>query len=301
MKAPWLLVVVFALALPIPGLGQELIPRSYWPAPEGTQVLSLGYLRTSGDIVPDPTLPITGVNSDIDTFVFGYIHYVDLWGRTANFKLDTSYSGGETSATLNDGSRAKQDYQGMGDIAITLNVNFVGAPVLDRESFAELRRNPRPLLGASIKLVAPTGTYDSEEFVNTSANRWAGKIELSYISVFHPKWLLEAEVGLWGFSDNDNFRGATLEQDPIWAFELHLVRRFSPGFWASLDGNWYRGGQTTVDGERRDDLQRDATVGATLVYPFAKGHAVKFNYSKGSVIDSDEDFDIFGIAYIRIF
>ena len=40
---------------------QELTPRAYWPAPNGTNVVSLGYQYTTGDVVTDPTLPITGV------------------------------------------------------------------------------------------------------------------------------------------------------------------------------------------------------------------------------------------------
>lgn len=299
MRFLWFIVIT--LALPSPGWGQELIPRAYWPAPKGTQVFNIGYLNTSGDIIPDPTLPISGVDSNIDTLAFGYVRYIDLFGRTSNIKLESSYSEGETEVKLSNGTRVARDFQGMGDLAATVTVNLLGAPVLDQQSFAELRRNPRPLLGASFKLVAPTGKYDEQRIVNTGANRWAGKVELSYMSVLHPKWILETEIGYWAFGDNDDFRGVTREQDPIWAVELHLVHRFGPGFWVSLDGNWYRGGRTTVDGVRKDDLQREATAGATLVYPFAKGHAVKLSYSRGSVISSDENFDIFGISYVRLF
>lgn len=299
MRFSWF--IVFTLALPSSGWGQELIPRAYWPAPEGTQVFNIGYLNTTGDIIPDPTLPISGVDSNIDTLAFGYVRYIGLFGRTSNIKLESSYSEGETDVKLSNGTRVARDFQGMGDLAATVTVNLLGAPVLDQQSFAELRRNPRPLLGASFKLVAPTGKYDEQRIVNTGANRWAGKVELSYMSVLHPKWILETEIGYWGFGDNDDFLGVTREQDPIWAVELHLVRRFGPGFWVSLDGNWYRGGRTTVDGVRKDDLQREATAGVTLVYPFAKGHAVKLNYSRGSVINSDENFDIFGISYVRLF
>ena len=61
------------------GSTQELTPRAYWPAPKGTQVLTLGYIHTSGDIVPDPSLPISGVDSEIDTLV------LDLRGLAVNW------------------------------------------------------------------------------------------------------------------------------------------------------------------------------------------------------------------------
>ena len=104
-----------------------------------------------------------------------------------------------------------------------------------------------------------------------------------------------------GFEDNDDFLGFTKEQNEIYSAEVHLIRRFSPGFWASLDINGYKGGRSKVDGRRLEDLQRDSKFGLTTVLPFAKGHAIKASYSYGSVNDSDESFDVFTLAYQRIF
>ena len=44
---------------------QELAPRAYWPTPNGTNVFVLAYQRITGDIVVDPSLPLTDVDSDI--------------------------------------------------------------------------------------------------------------------------------------------------------------------------------------------------------------------------------------------
>jgi hypothetical protein len=294
-----LILVTLAWALPV--FAQELTPRAYWPAPEGTQVLTLGYIYTSGDIVPDPSLPITGVDSKIDTVVLGYLRTISLWGRTANFVVQLPYSEGETAVQDTDNDRFKREYQGMGDLSATLSVNFLGAPTMTREDFALLRQSPRPILGASVRVVAPTGKYDTERFINTGANRWAIKPELGYIQPLTRKWLLEAELGVWFFGDNDNFRGFKREQDPIGSVELHLVRRFTPGFWLSLDGNYYRGGRSSLDGERLNDLQRDSMLGLTLVAPITRGHALKASYSIGSVNDDDEDFYVFTLSYQHIF
>ena len=294
-----LILVTLAWALPV--FAQELTPRAYWPAPEGTQVLTLGYIYTSGDIVPDPSLPITGVDSKIDTVVLGYLRTISLWGRTANFVVQLPYSEGETAVKDLDNDRFKREYQGMGDLSATLSVNFLGAPSMTREDFALLRQSPRPILGASVKVVAPTGKYDTERFINTGANRWAIKPELGYIQPLTGKWLLEADFGVWFFGDNDNFRGFKREQDPIGSVAVHLVRRFSPGFWISLDGSFYRGGRSKLDGERLNDLQRDSKLGLTLVAPIARGHALKASYSIGSVNDNDEDFYVFTLSYQHVF
>jgi hypothetical protein len=77
----------------------------------------------------------------------------------------------------------------------------------------------------------------------------------------------------------------------------HLIRRCSRGFWVSLDANYYEGGRSTIGGNRLDDLQRDSKLGATAVYPFSKGKAIKLGYSNGSLNDSDEAFNVFQISY----
>jgi Putative MetA-pathway of phenol degradation len=264
-------------------------------------VLSAGVIHTSGDTLPDPSLPVSGVDSDINTLLFKYLRNIDLWGRSANLILDVPYSDGETSALSNVGGELHREYDGLGDISATLSVNFLGAPALDRESFADLRRNPRSLLGGSVKVVAPTGEYDSARGVNVGANRWATKAELGYIAPFFDRWLFELQLGTWVFGDNDDFLGMKKEQDPLTALEVHIVRRIAPAFWVSLDANYYKGGRSSLDGERQEDLQRDSKLGLTVMYPIAKGHSLKLSYSLGSVTDSGEDFNSIAVFYQRVF
>ncbi len=294
-------IIVLLLLYPALAISQELTPRAYWPAPQGTQVLTVGAVYTDGDIVPDPSLPINGVDSRIVTGVLGYFHTLDVFGRTGHLILEQAYSQGDTSFDYLDLGLVNVDYSGAGDLAATLSVNLMGAPAMNVEEFAELRRNPRPILGASLKVVAPTGRYDEEKLLNVGANRWAAKAELGYMTALTPKWLLEFEAGVWVFDDNDDFLGRTRKQGSIKSAELHLVRRFSPGFWASLDLNGYRGGQSEIGGRRLNDLQRDSKVGFTFVFPIAKKQSLKFGYSMGSLNDSGEDFDVYQVSYQRIF
>jgi len=255
----------------------------------------------SGDTVPDPSLPITGLDSKITTGYLGYLRTLDLFGRSSNFIVELPYSTGDTRGRLIDGGLAEREYQGMGDIAATLSINLYGAPALSLEQFAELRRNPRPIVGASVKIVAPTGRYEEERVINVGANRWAAKLELGSILILSPKWHFEIEAGAWIFGDNDEFVGFRREQAPIYAAQFHLVRRFKPGFWLSLDLNGYKGGRSKIDGRHLDDLQRDSKVGATMVFPFTRKHAIKVSYAQGSINDSDEDFDQYQLSYQHLF
>lgn len=280
---------------------QEMTPRAYWPAPKGTRIATIGLSHVSGDTIPDPSLPIPGVDSDIATLQVGYLQTLSLLGRTANLILEVPYSDGDTVGVDKVTGKIKREYRGIGDVAATLSVNFMGAPSMDKQQFDELRRDPGPIFGGSLKLVAPTGKYDEDRLINVGANRWAMKAELGYIVPLNRKWLLEFDLGGWFFADNDDFLGFTKEQDPLASAQVHLVRRIRPGFWASLDSSFYQGGRSTVDGTRLDDLQRDSKLGFTVGYPVARGHVIKLNYSLGSVSDSREDFDILVLSYSRVF
>ena len=295
---------LLGLALLLPAFSsdaQELSPRAYWPSPVGTQVLTVGYSHNSGDIIPDRSLPLTGVNSDIDSFVLGYRRTLDLWGRTSNVTVEAPYVNGATVGVRDDGIDLEREYEGVGDLGVTFSTNILGAPAMNRQEFRQERANFRHVLGASVKVVAPTGKYDSNKIINIGANRWAAKAELGYIAVLNPQWVLETSLGVWFFENNDDFLDMTKEQEPVVTLQGHLIHRFRPGFWVSLDVNYYEGGRSTIGGRRLDDLQRDSKVGGTLVFPFASGHAFKLGYTKGSLSDSDEDFDVFLVSYQQLF
>jgi hypothetical protein len=295
-------VVVFtSILLPLCSVAQELSPRSYWPAPVGTRVATVGYSHNSGDIVPDRSLLITGVDSTFNSMHIGYRHTMNLWNRTANLTVEVPYTNGSTVGSRDGEPIQEQEYSGLGDLAATLSVNILGAPAMTRKEFREMRRNLPNILGTSLKVVAPTGQYDSDQLINVGANRWAMKAEVGYITALHPKWLFEMSLGAWVFENNDDLQGETKEQNPVVVVQGHLIHRFRPGFWASFDVNYYEGGRSTIDGRQLNNVQRDSKIGATLVFPFALIHAIKLGYSNGSITDSNKEFNILQISYQRLF
>jgi hypothetical protein len=252
--------------------------------------------RPGGDVITDPSLPIVGVDSRLNTVQVGYLQTVSLFGRTSNVVVELPYTWGSTEGTV-DGEPARRDLSAVGDMAFTLSVNLLGAPSLTRAEFRELRQNPHPILGASVRVLAPTGSYDPDKLINVGANRWAVKAELGSIFPLNPPWHLEFEVGAWFFGDNDRFLGAVREQRPVLSLEAHLVRRFRPGFWASLDGNFFAGGRNVIDGEPTDTLQRNSRLGLTVVFPFRRRHALKASYSTGVVTESGGNYRSFVLSY----
>ena len=290
-------LLLWAASTSVDALAQDLTPRTYWPAPKGTRLLIFGYAYQSGDVVTDPSIPITGVDSKIDSGVVAYQQTLDLFGRTGNLQFEVPYVDGTTTGMVSD-EPGRRDVSGFGDVAATLTVNLLGAPSMSPEEFQQLRQSPRRILGASIKIVAPTGEYEADKLINIGTNRWAARMQLGYIQPLSRKWLLEVSAGAWFFEDNDEFLGMKREQDPIGALNLHLVRRFRPGFWASLDLNYYLGGHTTVGGERKSDLQRNSRLGASIAYPFKRKHAIKLGISEGVVTESGGDFRTITLNYV---
>jgi len=282
------------------GAAQELTPRFYWPTPKGITVAVAGYAYATGDVLFDPSIPLYGVDSKVNAAVLAGMHTFSLWGRTSTILVEQPYSWGTTTGVIVD-TPARGDVSGFGDLGVTLAVNLLGAPSMTPQDFQALRAKPRPILGASLKVVAPTGKYDPNRLLNVGANRWAVRAELGFIFPLRPKWLLEIDAGVWFLGDDDEFIMGTKEQDPVVAVQAHLVRRFRPGFWASLDLNYFTGGRQTIGGRRLVDVQRNSRIGGTIVFPFRGRYAVKFGYASGLFTEFGTDFDQFLISWQALF
>lgn len=282
------------------GTAQELVPRAYWPTPVGTNVLIVGYQHSRGDIVVDQSLPVSGVDSRNDFLQVSYQRSIDSLGRSASIQISQSVADGTTTGTV-EGSTVTRRTVGALDTIGRFAINLLGAPAMDAEGMMELRAAPRPIVGTSLTVSVPTGQYDEERVINLGTNRVSLKPEIGAIVPLGNTLLLEVDAGVWFFQDNDEFVGRTREQEPVWNVQLHLVQQFKPGFWAALDANFYGGGRTTVDGNRNRDLQRNSRLGATVVYPFARGQALRFALSTGTVTETGGDFELFSISWLRAF
>ena len=278
------------------GLAQELTPRLFWPAPKGTKALVAGYAFTRGDVLFDQLVPIEDADSSFSTGILGYVQTLELWGRTSNFLVEVPYSWGSTQGQL-QGEHARRDFSAGSDLGLTLNINLRGAPSMSMQEFQAFRANPKPLIGASLKVLAPTGHYNPDRLVNVGANRWAARFKLGGTVLLKPKLLLDLSASAWFFGDNDDFVQGRKEQDSIYAVDANLIKRIRPGLWASLDVTYYRGGRQTIDGEPLRDWQSNVKLGGTLVFPFGGRHTIKMGYAIGVVTRYGNDFNQFLMSY----
>src|SRR5262249_28199746 len=223
-----------------------------------------------------------------------YDRTFSFFGRMASALLVMPYVWAKATGEVAEQQRTVTR-SGQGDLQLRLATNILGGPALTPQEFA---RTPlRPTLGGSLTILMPTGQYFGNKLVNIGTNRWAFKPELGLSWPAGP-WTFEFYTGVWTFTANDDFSGGHRRtQDPIVALQGHVSYTFRPGFWLSVDGTWYSGGQTSVDGVLDDDRQKNSRVGVTLALPLGHGHGLKLAGARGATTRFGQNFTTVGLTY----
>jgi len=273
---------------------QDLEPRAYSLSPVGTNFIVASYGYSTGDISFDPSVPVEEASADLNAAGVGYFRSVSFFGRSANVTLVAPYVWG-TLEGLVAGEFTKIRRSGFADPKMRVGINLYGGPAMNLRELASWRQ--ATTIGASLSVLTPLGEYDHTKVVNLGGNRWSFKPEIGLSHRVGPRWVFDLYGGVWLFTDNDDFRGSTREQDPIWNAQLHVSYNIRPRLWAAFDANFYEGGRTTVDGVENPDLQRNSRVGVTFSAPLSRRQSFKFTYSRGAYTTIGADFDAFAVAY----
>jgi hypothetical protein len=273
---------------------QDLEPREYANLPVGLNFLIAGYVRSEGGVSADASVPLEDAEIEVDGAVLGYARSLDVWGRSGKVSVVLPYAWLEGSARV-DGEIRERHVDGLGDPSVRFSVNLLGAPAMSLEEFARYEQDI--IVGASVRVTAPLGRYDSDKLVNLGTHRWSIKPEVG-ISKAWRRWTVELAGAVAFFTDNDDFRGGrTREQEPLYSVQGHVIYSFGRGIWGALDATWYSGGETRIDGVERDDRQENTRVGATLSLPVSRRHSVKLYATAGVSARIGTDFDTLGIAW----
>ncbi len=278
----------------IPASAQELVPAAYTPAPYGVNVVTVTTSFNDGDISFDPSGPIEDGSGRIGTSSVGYARTFNFAGRSANIGFIVPYVLGDLQGLVN-GVPASAERSGFGDIGFRGAVNLYGGPAMSPKEFSAYL--PKTLVGVTVSASAPTGQYDPSKLINIGTNRWAVKAELGFVQVIG-EWAIDAYVGANLFTDNTEFLGDnTLSRDPIYSTQAHLRYRFNPKIWGAFDVNYWRGGQTTVDGVDNDDEQSNSRVGLTFSIKLSPRQNLRVAVSTGAVTRIGGDFHSIGASY----
>ena len=285
---------IFLSALAVAGLrqplqAQDLAPRAYIIVPIHSNAVTLATSFFTGNLIFDGSVPITGATAKVSVSTINYSHSLRVFGRTASFLATLPYGVGNFHGTV-IGTPTNAYRSGLLDSTFRFSVNLKGGPAMDVREFSQWRQ--KTLVGVSFKVVAPTGQYDPTKLINYGTNRWAFKPELGW-SQRRGHWVLDTYGAVWFFTTNHEFfshnqfnPGVTVQSEaPVGAFEGHLSYDVKPRLWASLDGNFWFGGKTSLNGvEKPGTVQRNSRIGGTVSVPVSKHQSLKFSYSNGAYI-----------------
>ena len=282
-------LTIAVLATSVPLAAQDLEPRAYAAAPIGLNFVVAGLGRSSGGVLVDPSLPLEDVNATVGTAVIGGATTFSLFGRTALALGVLPIAHAEATGRIGEDARSATR-NGLADPRFKLSVNLLGGRALKPSEFVRSQRNT--IAGVSLSVVSPGGQYDNQKLVNLGANRWAFKPEFG-VSHAIRRWTIDGYAGVWLFTANDSFYpGASLRtQDPVVAVQAHASYTMRPRLWVAVDGTWYSGGTTSVDGVNKGDLQRNSRLGATLSLPITRRQSAKVAFSTGATTRVGADFN----------
>jgi outer membrane putative beta-barrel porin/alpha-amylase len=282
--------------------GQTLAPRAYVVTPVDSTAITITSDIRHGGVLFDESTPITDSSGTIWLNNPTYYHSLDFFGRSSNITAGLPYVVSSFNALIVD-QRQSTYRSGLGDGAVRFSVNLMGGPAMKLPEFAKWKQ--KRILGASLLVQVPTGQYDPRLLLNIGTNRWAIKPEIGY-SERHGKWLTDVYGSVWFFTKNPEFFSRnsfvpgtqSKTQEPIEVVEGHLSYDFKPRLWVSLDGNFWYGGRSSINGvENRATLQKNSRVGATAAIPVNGRQTLKFSYDRGALIRFGGKFQSVQVAW----
>jgi len=296
----WLIACV-ALAtvfIDVEASAQDMEPRVYSASPVGTTFLQVGFGRSSGDVVFDPTIPITNVQATLYSPTVAVSHTFGLFGRQTLFSAGIPYVWGNVTGDV--GTESGKIYRsGLGDMRLRYSVNLHGSPALGPKEFARNRNTY--ILATSLTVQAPSGQYGNTKLINIGSNRWAFKPEAGFSYPIR-RLDLDLYAGAWFFSDNNMFYpGAGYRsQEPLTTLQAHVSYTIRRGLWAAFDSTWYGGGAVAVNGGPFTERQSNSRVGVTVSIPLPARQSIKVAYSSGVSGTIGASFSTVTVSWQRI-
>ena len=314
-----LVASTLAIALiSMPANAQDDGARTYWKGRAGTNVVSFQYLnmnlQASDTVQFDPAHYIyPGADVEADIFVMSWARHMTLFDRpsvisgnlmggSVDVDFDTSFTPPEfLPPVASPDVSFSESASGYADPTVQLDVNLIGTPKINA-LYEYMNYEPTWTLDAAVLLGIPIGQYDEDKVVNMGLNRFYGRIALPFkyhFGVFTPGYRSSFELvpSVWLFSENDNFVGQTLENDPLWQLEAHLTHDFTSTFFGSLDVLYRSGFQSEINGMQVGDDVDVGNVGFTFNYQVTDNVALRTSYLSNVFGDDNLDDSILKMMF----
>jgi hypothetical protein len=255
-------------------LAQDDGARAYWNARAGTHLLSFQYLplsigaSDSKAFAPGQYIyPNSDINANIVIGTYAYhftlfntpsVFAFNIFGGGISADFNTKVSSDSLPPPITPGAAISQSSLGFSDPNMQLVVNLFGTPP------------------------------------NIGLNRWYGRVALPFkwhFGVFSPGYMSSFELtpAVWLFTENDEFVGHKLENDPLLSLEAHLTHDFTSNFFGSLDMLYQNGFQSKIDGEEVGEKLEIGNVGFALNYQISDNITIRTSFS--SNVFGDENLE----------
>jgi hypothetical protein len=273
-----LLTMVIAFALLITGAHAQDGARAFHLLPENTNVFSVTL-----DVVH---AEIGGSVIDATAVTPSYRRSIDVLGNAGTILIGFPVGGLSASLGTPVGNINVNTPAALGDLFIGGSLGLFGSPSLSPLEYVQYKPGLRGTVSA--RLFLPTGAYDPNSPLNIGGNRWSlqASLPISYVlgdtMIAADLTTFEIMPTVQIFGDNTNpFGPATVTgQAPLFGLEGHITRNFGQAVWASLDGAFRWGGETSANGVSLGDAQQSFAVGATLGLTFTPTIAVRLSYEE---------------------
>jgi len=288
------LIFVYAALYCIESEANDVEPRLYTNVPVGHNFISVAYSSSDGEVTFDSSIPVEDAEGNVDTLVLSYSRGLNIAGKSALLTFAVPYADVRLKGLL-FGEPASGQRQGFGDPRVRLAVNLYGAPSTNLKDFSSYQQ--KTIVGASISVGMPFGRYLDDKLLNVGTNRWN---IIGQLGVSHRvnRWTFESGIGISWYSDNDEVVGdRRLEQDPIGLYRGTILYHFTPGFWVGMGVIYANGGNTKLDGIKRDDRQKNWRTGIAVSFPLRRRHNIQFRVTEGVTARVGADFLTFSAAY----
>lgn len=257
--------------------------------------VELSYAYARGNASIDTSLVIVGGKLNLYQGTISYTRYFGLASRMMWVSAGIPIAGlsGEVTGTSIRGS-----VNGAGDSSYQLGALLKGGPAL---SFAQFENyKPTTILGVSLSITAPTGSYNASKILNLGADRWSFKPELALSHPFGPqrKWQVDAYANTYFYTDNTSYRGTEiLRAEPLTGVEGHISYAPSDKLWVSADTRYSFRGMTSVNGVDQDNPQRNFVLGSEINVNINARNSLLFEFGKALVHRNGPSLIGFALKY----
>jgi hypothetical protein len=216
---------------------------------------------------------VSNGNLDTQIGILRYAHFVQIGPFIADPQFLLPFGHEQGSAALDGLGHAT----GVGDLILASTIWVYNHP------------ETGTFLGVTPVLYVPTGTYNAGHSLNLGANRWAGALQVGWVTPVGTKNLalqLVADVTFYGDNTNYGANAKTQSERPLASFQSWLKYAVTPDFDIRAGATYYSGGETLIDGVSNNDKTSTADFKVGFAWNFERTWNIMAIYGRDVYVDN---------------